>query len=147
MNLEELKLILETVESVAGTAGIAGVIWLVLHYVAIMVGALAAPVAWVLACIYGIRYIKDAVASVYGTRVKLELEKEQNAGHKFDKHCKMFINEDVYQQFCEQVTRIRGDSQYSYIHESHVNRLRDAINLYELQKKQSTFEATRKEQA
>ena len=45
MDIEQLKLILETLRSIADTAGTAGIVWLCAHYFVLLVQAIAVPVA------------------------------------------------------------------------------------------------------
>lgn len=56
MNAEELKLILDTVKSVADTAGVAGITWICIHYATIAIGHIAVPFAWTASLIMVARY-------------------------------------------------------------------------------------------
>jgi F0F1-type ATP synthase membrane subunit b/b' len=64
MNTEELKLILDTVRSVADTAGTAGIIWVLVHYLVQLAGVIAEPIAWAA----GVGFLAKHAAAAINTR-------------------------------------------------------------------------------
>jgi hypothetical protein len=66
MDAEQLRMILDTIKSVAGTAGTAGVVWICIHYFVQLIMAIASPVCWVIGVVMTARY----ASSFFGTRVQ-----------------------------------------------------------------------------
>lgn len=60
MNIEELKLVMDTIGKISGDASTAAIFWLVLHYVAQML----VPLAWTVAGIYGIKTVAGLLATI-----------------------------------------------------------------------------------
>lgn len=112
MDIEQLKLILGTVESVANTAGIAGVLWLVMHYFVLLVSEIALPVMIAVCVWIG---SKAWMMTVKGFIV------DQSA------NANVFIDDQVKANYVKQLNRIR-DHRFSYIHQSDVDRLSKAID-------------------
>jgi hypothetical protein len=61
MNTEELKLILDTVRSVADTAGTAGIVWVCLHYLVQFAGLIAEPIAWAAGVGLSVKHVAAAI--------------------------------------------------------------------------------------
>jgi hypothetical protein len=71
MDHEQLKLILDTLRSIADTAGVAGIVWICVHYFVLLVQALAVPVSVAAIFIVGLRQ----AAKVYAAKQeKLSLD-------------------------------------------------------------------------
>lgn len=66
MDAEQLRMILDTIKSVAGTAGTAGVVWICVHYLVQLLMAIAAPVCWVIGVVMTVRY----ASTFFGTRAQ-----------------------------------------------------------------------------
>lgn len=107
MNQEELKLILDTVQSVAQTAGVAGVIWIVLHYAAIMIMHLAWPLCFCIAFVAGAKQMRRYIDASSGIE---------------------FINKNVKAEFLGQLERLIGEREGKYIFSSDIEKLRKAID-------------------
>jgi ABC-type bacteriocin/lantibiotic exporter with double-glycine peptidase domain len=73
MNTEELKLILDTVRSVADTAGTAGIIWVLVHYLVQLAGVIAEPIAWAA----GVGFLAKHAAAAINTRQAQASKDEQ----------------------------------------------------------------------
>lgn len=112
MDIEQLKLILGTVESVANTAGIAGVLWLVMHYFVLLVAEIALPVIIAVCVWIG---CKAWMVTVKGFIV------DQSA------NANTFVNDQVKDNYVNQLNRIR-DHRFSHIHQSDVDKLSKAID-------------------
>lgn len=63
MDHEQLKLILDTLRSIADTAGVAGIVWICVHYFVLLVQALAVPVSVAAIFIVGLRQVAKAYAA------------------------------------------------------------------------------------
>jgi len=66
MDAEQLRMILDTIKSVAGTAGTAGVVWICIHYFVQLIMAIAAPICWVVGVVMTARY----ASTFFGTRAQ-----------------------------------------------------------------------------
>jgi hypothetical protein len=64
MSPEELKMILDTVKSVADTAGVAGITWICIHYATIAISHIAVPFAWagglIMVARYGSKWLTES---------------------------------------------------------------------------------------
>lgn len=60
MNIEELKLVLETIQGIASTAGWVGLAWVMLHYLTLILTAIAAPIASAWCLVRIVKYVADA---------------------------------------------------------------------------------------
>lgn len=122
---ESLRQIMETVKHVSDTAGVAGIVWLVLHYTALIFSGVAFPVASVII----VRYIGKYVVEL-STKLKVI---PKNV--KIDKH---FITDDVYQEINIELIRLKRiispTSVYKTIFSRDVGELRKLINKIEEQK-------------
>jgi hypothetical protein len=79
MNTEELKLILDTVRSVADTAGTAGIIWVLVHYLVQLAGVIAEPIAWAAGVGLSVKHVAAAINLRQSQASKDEQERTRRA--------------------------------------------------------------------
>lgn len=126
MNIEELKLILETIKEVAQTAGYAGIAWVVIHYFTLLAQAVMVPIC---VCIMLVK-----VARIGGTA--WAERKKQAATISIDATLDgMCITQDgTHRSLIAQLDRLRGKGTNigsNYIHHQSVLWLREAIDARE----------------
>jgi len=117
MDAEQLRMILDTIKSVAGTAGTAGVVWICIHYFVQLIMAIAAPICWVVGVVMTARY----ASSFFGTRAQTasadEIEKTKQKELEFEKVKVEAGKHDAVRQLVE-IAKAAGvvHSQYSGIY-------------------------------
>lgn len=117
MNIEELKLVLDTIREVASTAGYVGIAWVLLHYLVMAISALAMPVAWAVIAVKVAQY----AASVW-TAPKV-VERKVRVGD-------LVLTEDAWERF-EKVIRTKvADNKHGYVYSTDVMKLEKALDAY-----------------
>lgn len=126
MNIEELKLILDTIKDVAQTAGYAGVTWIAVHYLVMLTQAVAVPIC---VCVMLVKITRAA------TNAWVQRKTEQKTVSIDATLDGMTITVDgTYRALIAQIERVRGKGltcQSSYIHSQSVVWLREAIDARE----------------
>jgi len=108
-------MILETVKDVASTAGWVGVVWVLVHYIVLIVQSIAVPVA---VC-YGAIKVFPIFLQIW--RTPRVVEQVWNLRG-------ISIDESVKQELESQLSRIKFST---YVHSSGVEKLRKALDAYE----------------
>lgn len=89
MDIEQLKLILDTVRSVAETAGMAGVIWVVIHYFVQLATVTVGPICMAMSAVLVIKHITHAATKHNSARAESasanEIEKTKQRQLELDK--------------------------------------------------------------
>lgn len=115
MNPDELRMILETVKDVASTAGWVGVVWVLVHYLVLIVQSVAIPVAL---CYGAIKVFPVALQIMKTPRV---IENVWNLRG-------ISIDDAVKQNLEVQLSRLKFTS---YIHQTGADKLGKALDEYE----------------
>lgn len=63
MDTEQLRMIMDTIKSVAGTAGTAGVVWICVHYLVQLITIVATPICWAVSVVMVARYTTQLIGS------------------------------------------------------------------------------------
>lgn len=115
MNADELKLILDTVKSVADTAGIAGITWICIHYLTIAIGHIAVPFAWAGGLIMVARYLSKVLIESERRKGDVkqlasadEIEKTKRAGIELQKTVQKTEPAKVKAQLADQTVQLRS---------------------------------------
>lgn len=85
MDTEQLRMILETIKSVAGTAGTAGVVWICVHYFVQLLTVIAAPVCWAVSVVMVARYASNLWATRQQIASADEIEKTKQKHIELEK--------------------------------------------------------------
>lgn len=115
MNTDELRMILETVKEVASTAGWVGVVWVVVHYIVLIVQSIAVPVA---VC-YAVIKVAPVLLQIWKTPRVVEQVWNLRG---------MSIDESVKGALEDQLGRLKFST---YIHKDGAKFLREALDMYE----------------
>lgn len=115
MNAEELKLILDTVKSVADTAGVAGIVWICIHYATIAIGHVAVPFSWAASLIMMARYGSKWLVEIERKKGEVkqlasadEIEKTKRAGIDAQKTKDEIELAKVKAQLADQTVQLRS---------------------------------------
>jgi len=100
MDIEQLKLILETLRSVADTAGTAGIVWLCAHYFVLLVQSLAVPVCTAAIFIVGLKQITKAEVSKKQQASADEQERTKQAELALERTKVEAAGKQAVQQLC-----------------------------------------------
>ena len=114
MDNAQLKMILDTIAGIAGTAGWVGIGWAILHYLTLMLQALAIPVALAWATVKIAAHITHSIQHKTITRnVRIN---------------DVFINEEAWNELKEIVTSVSAINS-NYIHMSDVKTIKEYVKL------------------
>lgn len=127
MNLEELRMVLDTIKDVATTAGYAGIVWVFLHYATLALGHIAIPIAWAVTVVLVARYASRVWT---GPRV---IERTVRVGD-------FVISDDVWLHL-NKVLMSKVSTTGRFIHGSDVKKLEEALDHYAEQKNASKQKA------
>lgn len=85
MEAEQLRMILDTIKSVAGTAGTAGVVWICVHYLVQLITVIATPACWAISVVMIARY----ASKLFGAKAQVasadEVEKTKQKQIELEK--------------------------------------------------------------
>lgn len=136
MNIEELKLILETIKEVAQTAGYAGIAWVVIHYMTLLAQAVMVPIC---VCIMLVK-----IARISATALADRKKQSQTIAIDATIDGMCITRDGAHRALIAQLDRLRGKGtgiESSYIHGRSVVWLREAIDAREeLDRKEKTRE-------
>ena len=85
MDTEQLRMIMDTIKSVAGTAGTAGVVWICVHYLVQLITVVAAPICWAVSVVMVARYASTLIGSRVQTASADEIEKTKQKQIELEK--------------------------------------------------------------
>lgn len=85
MDAEQLRLILDTIKSVAGTAGTAGVVWICVHYLVQLITVIASPVCWAVSIVMVARYASQFFGARQQSASGDEIEKTKQKHIELEK--------------------------------------------------------------
>lgn len=129
MDAEQLRMILDTIKSVAGTAGTAGVVWICVHYLVQLLTVVATPICWAVSVIMVARYASQLIGNRQQTASADELEKTKQKQIELEKVKAEIGKSDITKQLCK-IASAAGvsHSQYSGIyHESDINKITEKV--------------------
>jgi hypothetical protein len=116
MNIEELKLVLETIQSVAETAGWVGVVWVCIHYLVALASAIVWPVV-------------VAVLGVVAARKLVEWKRTPQTVERVVKVGAFTINEETWTEL-KRVLLTKVSTTGVHVHASDVRRMEAALDAY-----------------
>lgn len=129
MDAEQLRMILATIQSVAGQASTAGVVWIIVHYFVQLMTVVAAPICWAVSVILVARYISQLIGSKQQVASADEQERTKQKQIELEKAKAEIAKTDAIKQLCK-IAAAAGvtHSQYSGIyHESDLNKLIEKV--------------------
>lgn len=129
MDNEQLRMILDTIQSVAGTASTAGVVWIIVHYFVQLMSIIAAPLCWAVSVILIARYASKLFGDKQQVASADEQEKTKQKQIELEKVKAEIAKSDIVKQLCK-IAAAAGvsHSQYSGIyHDSDLNKIIDKV--------------------
>jgi hypothetical protein len=117
METEQLKLILDTIQSIAGQASTAGVVWVVVHYFVQLMTVIAAPVCWAVSVIMVARYTSKLIGDKQQVASADEQEKTKQKQIELEKVKMEIAKNEAVKQLCK-IAKSAGvtHSEYSGIY-------------------------------
>jgi ATP/ADP translocase len=100
MDTEQLKLILDTIQQVAGTASTAGVVWIIVHYFVQLMTVLSVPICWALSVILVARYASKLIGDKQQVASADEQEKTKQKQLELEKARAEIQKSDAVKQLC-----------------------------------------------